>query len=184
MELHFIGVYTLSIIILLVILFMLYIKIKYKFWSIQPVFHFYDFQYWLYNRGIIRYQLPEKNKYTNFKQIKTYEFNSLTNKQLQDFIVLIQLNYLRNKENKFYPKKDNIVPYFSGHSSKTFCSLYFKPINIIHNKTSDVFIKDDIIGVMTSRPLHVEIQDKYSKNVALNTLPLSFTELNYHSFLF
>jgi hypothetical protein len=165
MELHFVGIYILGFIILLVVLFILYIKIKYKFWCIQPVFHFYDFQYWLYNRGIIRYELPEKNKYTNLKSIKTYDFNSLTNKQLQDFIVLIQLNYLRNKENKFYPKKDNIVPYFSGHTLKTFCSLYFKPITIIHNKSSETFTQDEIAGIITSRPLHVQIQNKYSKQM-------------------
>jgi hypothetical protein len=162
MELHFVGIYFLSIIILLVILFILYIKIKYKFWSLQPVFHFYDFQYWIYNKGIIRYELPEKNKYTNLKSVKTYEIHSLTNKQLQDFILLIQLNYLRNKENKFYPKKENVMPYFVGHSSKSFCSLYTKSNTYIHNKSSDTFVQDEIVGVITGRPLHVQIQT--SKN--------------------
>jgi hypothetical protein len=181
MEIQFIGIYIFSIIILLVVFFILYIKIKYKFWSLQPVFHFYDFQYWIYNKGIIRYELPEKNKYTNFKSIKTYEFHSLTNKQMQDFIILIQLNYLQNKGNKFYPKKDNIVPYFIGYSSKTFCSLYFKPTTIIHNKSSETFIQDEIVGIITSRPLYVQIQDKYNKNMnKMNVYYVDYLCVNKH----
>ena len=61
--------YLIGLTILLVILFYLYLRIKYKFWSIQPVFHFYDVYYWIYNVGIIRHELPEKNKYCNFKDI-------------------------------------------------------------------------------------------------------------------
>jgi len=157
--------YILLFIFLLVILFLLWIKIKYRFWSIQPVFHFYDFYYWIYNIGIIRHELPEKNRYTNFKSIKTFEIQSITNKCLQEILVLIQLNYFRNGQNKFIPKKENFIPYFKGHFDKTFCSIYLKDIPMIHNKTNDTFIEKQVIGVITSRPLHVQIQNKYSKQV-------------------
>ena len=51
----------------------MYIKIKYRFWSAQPVFHIYDFHYWLFSPDYINKSLPEKNKFTNFKNIiKTY----------------------------------------------------------------------------------------------------------------
>jgi hypothetical protein len=100
---------------------------------------------------------------------------------MQDFIILVQLNYLRNKGNKFYPKKDNIVPYFIGHSSKTFCSLYFKPTTIIHNKSSETFIQDEIVGIITSRPLYVQIQDKYNKNInKMNVYYVDYLCVNKH----
>lgn len=164
MEQHFILLYLLGFLILLVALFILYIKFKYKFWSLQPVFHFYDFYYWIYNKGIICTELPEKNKYTNLQAVKTYEFpQSLTSKQLQDFIVLVQLHYLCNKENKFLPKNDNIMPYFVGHFATPFFSLYTRPRTFIHSKSNTTFIQDEIVGVITSRPLHVQIQINHSK---------------------
>ena len=54
---------TLSIILIFV-----YIRLKYQFWAIQPVFHVYDVGYMIKAPGIINDNLPEKNKYTNFKK--------------------------------------------------------------------------------------------------------------------
>jgi hypothetical protein len=164
--------------ILLVIFFLLYIKVKYKFWSVQPVFHFYDLKYWIYNIGIIRHNLPEKNKYTNFKSITTINFESLTNKQLKEMIILIQLNYLRIKDNKFIPKKENLVPYFNGHFAKSFCSVYYKDIPIIHSKTNDTFIEQQIIGVITGRPLHVYIKQTNNKFNLLDVYYIDYLCIN------
>ena len=66
--------YLISCVILLIILFFCFIRLKYKFWSMQPVFHFYDIYYWFISVGIIRNELPEKNRYTNFKNICTKTF--------------------------------------------------------------------------------------------------------------
>ena len=49
-----------------------YLKIKLKFWYLQPVFHIYNIGLWLYPRGIINPGLPLVNKYTNLFNIKTY----------------------------------------------------------------------------------------------------------------
>lgn len=70
--------------IMLCMLFFAFIKLKYPFWAIQPVFHFYDLYYWIINAGIIRPELPSKNKYTNFNKINTKSFsylNELTKKK-------------------------------------------------------------------------------------------------------
>ena len=64
--------YIIAFFILLIILFFIYIRLKYKFWALQPVFHFYDIYYWFINVGIIRQELPDKNKYVNLKQIKVF----------------------------------------------------------------------------------------------------------------
>ena len=91
--------YIFGFIILCIVLFFIYIHLKYKFWALQPVFHFYDVYYWFVNIGIIRKQLPEKNRYVNFKKIKTKcfeEVDELTKKQI---VTLIRLNYFMNNEN-------------------------------------------------------------------------------------
>ncbi len=58
--------YYFVIFIVIIILCKLYIKIKYKFWAYQPVFHYYDFCYWVLEKGIINKDLPETNKFCNF----------------------------------------------------------------------------------------------------------------------
>jgi hypothetical protein len=152
--------YILAGVILLIILFFIYIRIKYRFWALQPVFHFYDIYYWFVNVGIIRHELPEKNRYTNFKNITTNKFEEVTEIILKQIIILIQLNYLRNNENTFTPQKDNIVPYFIGHSAPTFWSYYTEPELLIDNKNGTTIQEDKIIGIITSRPLHVKINNK------------------------
>ncbi len=153
--------YILFGIIVFIILFFIYVRLKFKFWAIQPVYHFYDVYYWFVNAGIIRHNLPEINKYVNLKDIVTTNFDKLTNKQLTDFIHLIQYNYLREKDNIFYPKKDNIVPYFENHNAPTFVSIFYESYLLNDVKRNIPIDEKRIIGVITSRPLNVQI---YSKN--------------------
>ena len=149
--------YILGFFILCIILFFSYVRLRYKFWAIQPVFHFYDVYYWFINVGIIRHELPEKNRYVNLKQITTKLFENLDELTIKQLVILIRLNYLRNNENTFSPKKENIVPYFIGHNTKTFWSYYLEPELLIDNKTGKTIEEKKIIGVITSRPLHVRI---------------------------
>lgn len=147
--------YLVAIIIFIIILFFLYIRLKYKFWSLQPVFHFYDIYYWIINVGIIRKELPEKNRYVNLKQTVTKSpeyINELTKKQI---VNLIKLNYLRDNENKFDPTLNNILPYFVGHNCSTFWSYFTEPELFIDSKTSKTITENKIIGIITSRPMHV-----------------------------
>ena len=57
--------YILCFGILIIFLIYIYIRVKYGFWVLQPVFHVYDFGYMFNPPGIIQDSLPEKNKYTN-----------------------------------------------------------------------------------------------------------------------
>lgn len=149
--------YILAGIILIIILFFIYIRLKYRFWAIQPVYHYYDIQYWFYNKGIIRNELPEKNKYVNLKQIWSKDFSKLTNYQKKEVLTLIQYNYLRNKNGtKYYPQDKNIYPYFDGHFAPSYWTFFYKPNTLID--TSNKTISDKLlIGIITSRPLHVQI---------------------------
>ena len=151
--------YVLGFIILCIMLFFIYVRLKYKFWALQPVFHFYDVYYWFINVGVIRKDLPEKNKYVSLKKIKTFEYEKIDELTKKQIVTLIRLNYFRNNENKYDPKEENIVPYFVGHNSKTFCSYFIEPELLIDNKTGKTIEENKIIGVITSRPLHVKINN-------------------------
>lgn len=151
--------YILCFGILTIFLIYIYIRLKYGFWVLQPVFHIYDFGYMLNPPGIIEESLPQKNKYTNFKEIDTIIFSELTSIQKTRFTNLIKLNYLHNKDNIFSPQSENINPYFIGHKDKSFISFYYKDEHLIDLKKSTMITDRQIIGTMTSRPLNVLINN-------------------------
>jgi hypothetical protein len=107
--------------------------------------------------GIIRYELPLKNRYINFNNVKTLVFEDVSKSFLKEFVLLVQLNYLENGDNVFSPKEENIIPYFLGHNSKSFFSFYWTKDLLLDNNTGQTIEDQKLIGVMTSRPLHVNI---------------------------
>lgn len=141
----------------------MYVRIKYGFWAVQPVFHMYDYGYMLKPPGIISDSLPDMNKYTNLKDIETILMKDLTSIQQQRFANLIKVHYLRNKDNIFIPSDQNIYPYFVGHNDKSFVSFYYKNEFLLDMKRGSTITDRQIIGAITSRPLHVIINSCVQK---------------------
>jgi GNAT superfamily N-acetyltransferase len=109
--------------------------------------------------GIINDYLPEKNKYTNFKNIDTSVYTELTQIQKQRLTNLIRTNYLRKGDNTFLPTLENIAPYFTGHNDKSFVSFYNEPDFLIDLKKGTTINEPKMIGLMTSRPIYVFINN-------------------------
>jgi hypothetical protein len=109
--------------------------------------------------------LPEKNRYTNFKDIETISADKVSDIKLRDFTDLVQLNYLRNKDNTFIPEKENIMPYFEGHNSATFFTFFWQPNVLLDVKTGSTIDAKMLIGAITSRPLTVTIYKTNSPNL-------------------
>jgi hypothetical protein len=166
-------------IILFIILFFVYIRIKFKFWALQPVFHFYDLYYWVVNVGIICKDLPSKNRYTNFKNIKTISYDILTEQNIKEVTLLVQLNYLRNNDNTFTPQSVNIVPYFKGHNHKSFWSFYWEPEILLDTKTSTTINNDKLIAVISGRPLHVTFYNNSYNNSGIKKGELDVYYIDY-----
>jgi GNAT superfamily N-acetyltransferase len=125
----------------------------------QPVFHVYDISFYFWPRGIINQFLPEKNKYTNFKNIETIVYDELSKLKVTRFVNFIRTNYLQNKDNIFSPQSENIVPYFYGHTSKSFVSFYNEEEFMVNLKKGTTIEDKKIVGIMTSRPLHITINN-------------------------
>jgi hypothetical protein len=149
--------------ILIIILVHIFIRLKFGFWALQPVFHIYDIGYMIKAPGIINESMPEKNKYTNFKNIETILFSELTSLQIQRFINLIKTNYLQNKDNIFSPQSENIIPYFNGHNDKTFVSFYNEDNHMIDLKKGTTITDKKVVGAMTSRPIYVVINNGHKE---------------------
>lgn len=136
-----------------------YIKAKYGFWVMQPVFHVYDIGYMINPPGIINHSLPTKNKYTNFINIETFQYELVPTFFISKITHLINMHYFRKKTNFFRLTNQQLVPYLKSHNDKVFISIYNEPVQLL-NKTLNTVINDDkIISVITSRPLNVIINN-------------------------
>ena len=51
---------VITIICIILFLSMAYFKLKYPFWSRQPVFHYHKLNYWIFPPGIIQEELTRK----------------------------------------------------------------------------------------------------------------------------
>jgi hypothetical protein len=133
--------------------------------------------------GIIEHHLPETNKYTNFRDINTIVFDKISKLKTAKFVNFIKKNYLQNKDNTFSPKSANIVPYFKGHNTFSFVSFYTEDSVLIDTtkKTTrpDLIPNKKIIGVMTSRPLHIVINGKSGANFDAYYVDYLCVDTNY-----
>jgi hypothetical protein len=151
--------YIVIAIISVIVLFFAYVKVKYKFWAQQPVFHYYDVYYWFNDIGVINTELPLKNKYYN-SNILTKQIEDVPSHAIEEAIRLIQANYILNKENrsnKFLPTTETFMPYFAGHNTPCFYTTLSDVVLHQSAKTETIVDVDVIIGLITSRPLHVDI---------------------------
>lgn len=156
--------YILFIFFIILFLFFAYLKIKFPFWSLQPVFHVYDIGYLLFPPGIIQHSLPEKNKYVNFKKVQSIWFDKISEYQTSQWIHFIQNHYLQNGDNVFQPNRENIIPYFRGHIDKSFLSIYTDDELITDYKKGELIEHNKMVGVITSRPVHISIWREKKKN--------------------
>jgi ribosomal protein S18 acetylase RimI-like enzyme len=148
---------SLIVFIVFFLLFKLYVKITYKFWAYQPVFHHYNLLYWLYPKGIIDSDLPQSNKFCNFLNISTKDFLAYDKNDLEEIVQLIRDNYHRNKLANYLPTVESFSSYFIGHSSKAYISIYYDH-NFIMDGSNNTIIKDKKpIGVITGRPVNITL---------------------------
>lgn len=142
-------------IIALIILTYMYIKVKYRFWSAQPVFHIYDYHYWFFSPDYISRSYPEKNKYTNFRNIIKSDISKLNSGEKTEIVALLQDHYLKDKTIHFKPEPHNIFPFFD-HNGKDTCisTLYYE---------RGGFNYKNLMGAMLGKPLHVHINKTYFK---------------------
>lgn len=131
-------------IIMLYLIFRLYLKIFHPFWSIQPVYHFYDIHYSLYEPSIINSHMPIINKYVNLLNIKTDYINKFNKDMLSNICSFLQKHYLRSTNINYLPDNDHIIEPLSNNNS-SIISLYYNPD----------LIDKEIKGIITARPLNI-----------------------------
>jgi len=142
--------YIIYILIIIYFLFVAFIKFKFRFWANQPVFHVYNFLYWIYPCGVIQVkQPPITNFYDNKILTRKWQDFSYIKKEL--FYNLIKSHFLNKKKEKYNPPRYAVMDYFNEHNNNCYLSL-LKKNNII-------------ISGITSRPLNATLN---KNNIIVN----------------
>lgn len=156
--------YILTYAIVIYICYFIYFRLRFRFWSTQPVFHFHNLWYWLFPPGIIYHTPFKRNKYYTPYNVNVDTFNSLSSLHLEKCIDVIQQNYLQEKEILYNPTRSNIMSYFEGHNNPCFMSYYFKNKVLTDVKTKRLIPQKDIIACLTARPLEITLYSKENFN--------------------
>jgi hypothetical protein len=155
-------------IIIITLIFFVYIKLKYRFWSIQPINHSYNILYGLSNKlRVINEELPEINRYVNIVNIKTKTIEKFTDSEKQKITNFIKNYHLQTEIFNYNPQIDNIFPYLDFSNHKGFISIYYRPTYIIDK---DVVKNDsEYMGLLTARVLYINFNNK-------RMLPVYYTD--------
>lgn len=157
---NFSFIYILLFILIVYIILRAYIKIKYKFWYIQPVFHIYDIFNWIVSNSIIDLSQPEVNKYTNLIKIKTYNIEEINTILLDRACHFIKSYFLQSSYATYSPQKNNIIEYLKCSNNKSYISIYHEPKLLFEskNQNQDYIMHDELISVITGRPLNITLR--------------------------
>ena len=149
------------------ILYIIYFKFKYRFWSRQPVFHTYNLWYWICPPGIIEHVVPKIDKFYD-NTIITKKETDLTISQKDDIYKLIYLHYLHESDISFKPTKNSIFKYLQNHDSSSYISMFYKKIPMFDITNQTNIVSQKIIAAITSRPLYCYLNSKQ--------LPLNYVD--------
>ena len=164
--------YIILIILLLYLILRGIFKIKFHFWSIQPVFHIYDLQHWFNPYKIIEKDLPYVNKYVNIIDIRTYSINEINEIDIKKFCNFLKSYYLRNKRSEYLPEERHIMEYLKLTNMPSFISIYRHPKLLYDNNKNlkKTTIKDyEICSVISAKVLNITFKNK-------NTFPLYYID--------
>ena len=148
---------------MLVFIPILYVRIRYPFWSTQPVFHTYDYLRYLTRTPFqIHTQLYSKS-YKNDANVKTIKFLDMDDKDVDKIVNLLQSHYVESDQILSFINKQTLTDTFSGQFYPSYISFYNKDkLNVVYDETGAVTIQNtpNIVGCMTGRSIHMFILDK------------------------
>ena len=117
--------YILLSIAVIYLLIFAFIKLRFRFWSVQPVFHLYNLFYWIWPCGIIEHGQPPKTKFYNGK-VLTKKFKDVSTEKKALFYTFIKSHFLNNKKEKYNPPNFAVLDYFNAHNRISHLSLQFE----------------------------------------------------------
>ncbi len=146
----------LSIILLIIIAYISY-KVKYGYWTKQPVFHYHNIFYWYNPPGVIEKGNVEISKYYN-PQIEFIESDKITTEKKELFALLLKSHFMPYKGEKYAPTTEGVMNSFQCHNRPSYILLNYDkktlisalasiPINIYFNGNKQEIYYADFLCV-------------------------------------
>lgn len=156
--------YIITILTLIYIIYKTYIKMYYKFWITQPVYHYHNVLYYFKENEVINKTKTDmiNKKYLNYTNIKTLNVKELTNENIIKITEFIKNNYLKNKFSQYIPSISDIFNYLVNNQTSSYISLYTTKY-ILHDKNNNKVNQDKINGIITSKPINIYLNSPKNK---------------------
>lgn len=156
-----------TIFITWIVLFV-YIKIRFPFWNIQPVFHTYDYWRYFYWTPFIVYRyLPIKTKYCDFEEVFTENYSECSQDDKNNLVNLLQCYYLPSDRILHTIKEKHVHSYLTGYGEPTFVSFFkekhFNKKDLSGN--TEIVTSEIPVGCITSRPTRIFFRPTLSEDV-------------------
>lgn len=149
------------IVIFLILLMFFYIKLRYPFWNVQPVFHTYDV--WRYYTRVpftIQKGPPFKTKFCKFENVATLEFSELTSEQQQKCVDLLQCYYVPSERVLYTISQKQWATCMVGLDRAPLVSFYYDNryvLDVSNNHTAISTVQVPI-ALSCSRPITLYCQ--------------------------
>ena len=160
-------VYFIALMLSLFVMFKLWFRLRYPFWSRQPVFHLHNLWWWIRPAGTISKSPPTLDRFVKLVEISNYKFTELPGSLMHRHVAFIRNFYMNTHDCQYHPSMSNYAPYFQGHSFPCFVSQYTQPHRLYGGAHGggahgggahgggggSVCTLDEIMGIMTTRPI-------------------------------
>ena len=160
-------IYLIITLFLLTIFF--YIKIRFPFWNVQPVFHSYDFwRYYTRTPFVIQKSYPLKTKFCKFENVLSLTQSEISNENITKCVDILQCHYISSDRVLFTIDSKTLQSLLLGNDGSPLLSFYLEKKYLIvddlsNNSNSQIVIEKNPIGVMVSRPVHFYFISSLSK---------------------
>ena len=167
----------LYIIITIILLFLLYVgyyKVRYRFWTTQPIFHRYQLYNWIFLNRLICEDISPHNKYLNLLNITVKDYDQLNKKDLTSIISLLNKFLQSPKDIKNNLTIETLVPYLINHNFPVYIGLYKTQTYLHDSKNASIIADENINGIIISRPLDIVSKSldatvNYIDTICINT---------------
>lgn len=148
-----------------IVAWFLYIKLRYPFWNVQPVYHTYDIWRKLYKTPFqIQRYYPLKTRFYKNENVKTISHIDIKDSEISKCIDLLQTSYISSDKVLFTISENILRKWLSGTDCTPFLSFYNdKTYEITEN--SEIIEKYIPIGCMFSKPIYLYLLNKEKINI-------------------
>jgi XapX domain-containing protein len=135
-----------------------YIKIRFPFWNIQPVYHTYDFgRRWLCGDPFIINTLPQKTKYYENRHIKTSDYTNITAETRQQIVDFLRCYYIESDRVLYTMTSAILDSTMTRYLDPVYISVYYSPDEplCVGQILENAIINRPIWGIIASTPIHL-----------------------------